>query len=106
MDPLPWRIVLSLYDALLMLRDDSIVQLNRAVALAEIAGPESALRDVDALDGALLADFPPYHAVRADLLARLGRRAEARAAYEAVLSLPAPPAERVWLERRRSALAA
>ena len=105
MDPLPWRIVLSLYDALLMLRDDPIVRLNRAVALAEIDGPEAALSDVDALDGALLADFPPYHAVRADLLARLGRRAEARAAYDAVMSLPAPPAEQLWLERKRSALA-
>ena len=104
LDPLPWPIVLSLYDALLTLRDDPIVRLNRAVALAEIEGPAAALNEVDALDGAELAQFPPYHAVRADLLARLGRRSEARVAYDAVLSLPTPPAERLWLERRRTAL--
>ena len=101
---MPWSIVLALYDALLTLRDDPIVRLNRAVALAETAGPEAALGDVEALDSTALADFPPYHAVRADLLARLGRSAEARAAYDAVLVLPAPPAERLWLERKRAAL--
>ena len=105
-DPLPWAVVLSLYDALLTLRDDPIVRLNRAVAVAEVAGPEAALSEVEMLDAALLADFPPYHAVRADLLSRLGRRSEAHMAYEAVLSLPTPPAERLWLERKLAVLLA
>lgn len=105
LDPPPWRTVLGLYDALLRLRDDPVVRLNRAVALAEVASPEAALREVDALDGDQLAVFPPYHAVRADLLARSGRAADARAAFDALLALPTPPAERLWLERRRASLA-
>ncbi|HVV94420.1 MAG TPA: DUF6596 domain-containing protein [Hyphomicrobiales bacterium] len=103
-EPPPWADVLALYDALLARRDDAVVRLNRAVALAEVAGPGAALAEVGALDGAALAAFEPYHAVRADLLRRLGRLAEAEAAYAAALALDPPPAERRWLERRRSAL--
>ncbi|WP_249138297.1 RNA polymerase sigma factor [Phenylobacterium montanum] len=105
LDPAPWRTVLNLYDTLLRLRDDPFVRLNRAVALAEVVSPEAALCEVDALDGAQLAAFPPYHAVRADLLARSGRTADARAAYDALLALPTSPAERLWLERKRESLA-
>ena len=104
-DPPRWGAVLRLYDALLDWRDDAVVRLNRAVPLAEIAGPEVALGEVDALDVAGLKDFGPYHAVRADLLARLGRAGEARAAYDLALGLDPAPAERMWLERRRTALA-
>ncbi len=93
--------VLKLYDALLELRDDPIVRLNRAVAVAEVVGPQAGLDDVEGLDGALMTTFAPYHAVRADLLRRLQRSEEARAAYETVLSLGPPPAERIWLERQR-----
>ena len=103
-DPSPWPIVLKLYDALLNLRDDPIVRLNRAVVVAEVVDSQTALDEVDALDGAALANYPPYHAVRAELLARTGRAEEARAAYEAVLSLGPPLAERLWLERQRAAL--
>ncbi len=105
-DPPPWPIVLTLYNALLGLRDDPVVRLNRAVAVAEVIGPDVALDDVAALDGAALASFGPYHAVRAELLARVGRIAEARLAYDAVLSLAPPPAECLWLQRRRAALPA
>jgi len=105
-DPLPWPIILTLYNALLRLRDDTVVRINRAVAVAEVIGPQAALDEVDALDGESLANFGPYHAVRAELLARVGRIAEARSAYDTVLSLAPPPAERLWLERRRAALAA
>ena len=98
--PPPWPAVLRLYDALLALRDDPVVRLNRAAALAEVAGPEAAFQEVAALDARTLADFAPYHAVRADLLRRLGRVAEARAAYAAVLALGPGPAERLWLQRR------
>jgi RNA polymerase sigma-70 factor (ECF subfamily) len=104
-EPPPWRQVLALYDALLAQRDDVIVRLNRAVALAEVAGAEVALSEVDALGGDTLKSFLPYHAVRADLLRRLGRIEEARAAYDAALALDPPSAERLWLTLRRDSMA-
>jgi RNA polymerase sigma-70 factor (ECF subfamily) len=103
-EPPRWGAVLALYDALLVWRDDAVVRLNRAVALAEVAGPVAALAQVETLDPTGLADFAPFHALRADLLARLGRAGEARAAYDRALALDPGPAERMWLERRRHAL--
>jgi RNA polymerase sigma-70 factor (ECF subfamily) len=100
-DPPPWSAVLALYDLLLAWREDPFVRINRAVALAEVAGPAVALAEVDGLDAARLADFQPFHAVRADLLARLGRRDEALAAYDRALDMAPGPAERLWLIRRR-----
>jgi RNA polymerase sigma-70 factor (ECF subfamily) len=105
-DPPPWARVLKLYDALLQLRDDPIVRLNRAVAVAEVSGPQAGLDEIKDLDGAAMETFAPYHALRADLLAKLRRPDEARAAYDRVLSLAPPPAERLWLERKRAALGA
>jgi len=102
--PAPWRSVLVLYDALMALRDDAITRLNRAVALAEIAGPETALEEVDALGAPGLVDFLPYHAVRADLLAKLGLTDAAREAYDAALKLGPERAERLWLEGKRAGL--
>jgi RNA polymerase sigma-70 factor (ECF subfamily) len=96
--------VLALYDALLEHRDDAIVRLNRAVALSEVRGPLLALAEVEALDPGVLGAFLPYHALRADLLRRLGRTGDALAAYEAALALGPGTAERLWLERQRSAL--
>lgn len=107
-EPPPWPTVLELYDALLVHRDDVVVRLNRAVALAEVVGVADALAALDELltdrDRAALARFAPYHAVRADLLRRAGRVADARAAYDSVLALGPAPAERRWLERRRASL--
>lgn len=100
----PWPVVLQLYDLLLSYRDDAVVRLNRAVALAEVRGVGVALAEVERLDPAAVQAFAPYHAVRADLLARLRRTGEARAAYGAALALDPGPAERLWLERRRAAL--
>lgn len=100
-DPAPWPAVLAIYDTLLGVRDDPIVRLNRAVALAEVAGPVAALEQVDALALPALAGYLPYHAVRADVLARLGLREAARSAYDAALALDPEPAERRWLETRR-----
>ncbi len=104
-DPPPWPLVFSLYDRLLELRGDPIVRLNRAVALAEIAGAAAGLREVETLASSSLEDFLPYHAVRADLLARTGQAQLARAAYGRALGLEPSRAERLWLERRRAQLA-
>jgi RNA polymerase sigma-70 factor, ECF subfamily len=101
-DPPPWRDILALYDLLLRVRDDVIVRLNRAVALAEVQGAATALAEVESLNAP--DDFLPYYAVRADLLRRAGRRDEARSAYDAALALIATSAERLWLERQRATL--
>jgi RNA polymerase sigma-70 factor, ECF subfamily len=103
-DPPPWSDILTLYDELLKVRDDSIVRLNRAVALAEVHGVDTALAEIESLTAPPLDDFLPYHAVRADLLCRAGRYDEARTAYDAALALVATSAERLWLERQRAAL--
>lgn len=102
-EPPPWSDVLALYDTLVERRDDPIVRLNRAVALAEVAGVAVALDEVQRLDRDALERFLPYHAVRADLLRRSGRGEEAREAYEAALALGPTSAERRWLQRRRDA---
>jgi RNA polymerase sigma-70 factor, ECF subfamily len=103
-EPAPWPIVLRLYDALLTLRDDPVVRINRAVALAEVAGAAAALHEIEVLDALSLETFLPYHAVHADLLRRVGRDREARGAYQRVLALDPPPAERLWLERQMRTL--
>ena len=99
-EPPPWPAILHTYDRLLRLRDDPFVRINRAVAVAEVHGPETALQELEGLDAGKLAAFAPYHAVRADFLARLGRHPDARQAYETVLSLDPPPAEERWIRRK------
>ena len=103
-DSPPWRTVLALYDDLLALRDDPVVRINRAVALVEVSGIATALAELDALDAERMARFPLYLAVRADLLRRAGRDAEAEVAYAALLAPDLPEAERRWLERQASPL--
>ncbi|MER6955489.1 RNA polymerase sigma factor [Streptomyces sp. NPDC000618] len=97
-----WRQILTLYDQLMALAPSPVAALNRAVAVAETEGPERALDLVDALD---LDGYHVWHAVRADLLRRLGRAADAVGAYEAALALSENPAERAFLERRVRELA-
>lgn len=101
-DPPPWSAALALYDLLLAWREDPFVRINRVVVLSEVAGPAPALAEIEALDAVRLDDFQPFHAVRADLLARLGRREEALAAYDRALDLAPGPAERAWLIRQRA----
>jgi RNA polymerase sigma-70 factor, ECF subfamily len=96
-----WRQILALYDQLLAVAPSRIVALNRAVAVAEVEGPDAALAIVDALG---LDGFHVFHAVRADLLRRLGRNAEATLAYEAAMARTDNAAEREFLRRRRLAL--
>jgi RNA polymerase sigma-70 factor (ECF subfamily) len=104
-EPPPWPEVLALYDRLLAQRDDVIVRINRAVALADVMGATAALAEVECLRSPALDNFLPYHALRADLLRRAGRTEEARAAYDAALSLGPASAERIWLQRQRRSLA-
>lgn len=92
-----WRQILQLYDQLSSLDPGPVVALNRAVAVAEVEGPRAALALVD---GLALEDYRLFHAVRADLLRRLGRGAEATAAYEAAIALTGNRAERDHLRRR------
>jgi RNA polymerase sigma-70 factor (ECF subfamily) len=96
-----WSQVVQLYDRLLAVAPEPVVALNRAVAVAELDGPEVALAIVDRLD---LTAYHAWHATRADLLRRLGRSAEARAAYDAAIRVAGNPAERIWLARRRDEL--
>jgi len=97
-----WRQILALYDQLQALAPSPVVALNRAVAVAEVEGPEAALGLVDGLD---LGGYHLYHALRADLLRRLGRQAEAAQAYDAAIGRSENAAEREFLQRRRRALA-
>jgi len=99
-----WCTVLKLYDLLLIHRDDPIVRLNRAVALAEIAGVQAALNELSSLSSQTWNNFLPYQALQADLLHRAGRLEESRAAYKAALALSPAPAERLWLQRRMQLL--
>ena len=96
-----WRQVLALYDLLLALLPTPVVALNRSVALAEVAGPAPALAVVEALP---LQGYQPYWAVRADLLRRLGRDAQAAAAYERALALTVNAVERAHLAARQAGL--
>ena len=93
-----WRQIVQLYDQLLAFGPGPVAALNRAVAVAETDGPQAALSLVDRLD---LGGYYLYHAIRADLLRRLGRDAEARAAYDAAIERTQNAAERAFLSRRR-----
>ena len=100
----PWPQILDLYDALLVHRDDSVIRVNRAVALAQVAGAEVALKELATLASKELDEFLPYHVLLADLLRQSGRSAEARVAYDAALALRPGPAERLWLDQRKKEL--
>lgn len=96
-----WSQVVALYDQLVRIDPSPIVALNRAVALAELDGPEVALAEVDRLP---LETYHAWHATRAELLRRLGRSADAGAAYDAALAVCDNTAERAYLARRRTQL--
>jgi RNA polymerase sigma-70 factor (ECF subfamily) len=99
-----WSQVVTLYDHLYALRPNAVVALNRAIAVAELSGPDAGLASLAGLD-AHLEDYQPYHAARADLLARAEQTAAARDAYDRAIALSANPAERAFLENRRTELA-
>ncbi|WP_033437180.1 RNA polymerase sigma factor [Saccharothrix sp. NRRL B-16314] len=98
-----WSQVVALYDQLVRLDPSPIVALNRAIAVAELDGPEVALAAVDRLEGKL-AGYHAYHVTRADLLRRLGRSGQSRAAYDRAVELAGNTAETAYLIRRRDQL--
>jgi RNA polymerase sigma-70 factor (ECF subfamily) len=98
-----WGQILRLYEQLAAVAPGPVVALNRAVALAEVRGPEVALAAVDGLD---LDAYYLFHAVRADLLRRLGRRPESAAAYRAAIARSENAAERDFLQRSLDSVAA
>ncbi|WP_328614040.1 RNA polymerase sigma factor [Amycolatopsis sp. NBC_00355] len=98
-----WSQVVALYDRLVRLDPSPIVALNRAIAVAELDGPDVALAAVDRLADKL-AGYHAYHVTRADLLRRLGRSRESRAAYDKAIGLAGNTAEIAYLTRRRDQL--
>jgi RNA polymerase sigma-70 factor, ECF subfamily len=96
-----WRQILALYDQLAAITPTPVVALNRCVAVAEVHGPGVALGLLDQLD---LDDYHLFHATRADLLRRIGRPADAAAAYDAAIARAGNGAERSFLTRQRDAL--
>jgi RNA polymerase sigma-70 factor (ECF subfamily) len=100
-----WAAIEQLYDALHALTGSPVVAINRAVAVGETEGPAAGLAQLDALaDDARLADYQPYWAARATLLARTGDTATAASAYDRAIGLESDPAVRRFLQARRSAL--
>ena len=100
-----WEAVLELYDALLLLCPSPVVAVNRALAVAEVRGAQTALEELQSVaQDVRIGGYQPYWASRAELLARTGARTEARQAYEIAIGLEADPAVRRFLQQRQSAL--
>jgi RNA polymerase sigma-70 factor (ECF subfamily) len=99
-----WSQIVALYDQLYALRPNPVVVLNRSVAVAELQGPVEGLAALTGIDPTSLDGYQPYHAVRADLLARAGRYDEAAAAYERAIEITTNSVERHFLIRQRAAL--
>jgi len=98
-----WSQVVALYDQLVRIDPSPVIALNRAIAVAEIDGPQVALAAVGRLEDKL-AGYHAYHATRADLLRRLGRSQQSRAAYDQAIELAGNTAETAYLTRRRDQL--
>lgn len=100
-----WAAIQRLYDGLVTLTGSPVVAVNRAIAVAQTQGPDAGLADLEeAAADARLAEYQPYWAARADLLARAGRLAAAAEAYQLAIGLEADPAVRRYLQQRRAAL--
>jgi predicted RNA polymerase sigma factor len=98
-----WPQIAALYGGLLAHEPTPVVHLNRAVALAEAGDPSRALAILDQLADPL-ADYQPFHAARAELLARTGQTSTALAAYARAIDLAASPADAAFLTQRRNRL--
>jgi RNA polymerase sigma-70 factor (ECF subfamily) len=97
-----WVQIIALYDRLYALQPNPVVALNRSVAIAELHGPVEGLAALAQFEPATLDDYQPYHATRADLLARAGRHDEAEAAYDRAIELTTNTVEREFLVRQRA----
>jgi RNA polymerase sigma-70 factor, ECF subfamily len=97
-----WGAIVALYDALLEVRPDPVVAINRASAIGQAGDPNAGLAALDAVEPERMHAFRPYHAVRGELLARAGRFGEAEAAIGRALKLGPSHAERLYLEARRA----
>jgi RNA polymerase sigma-70 factor (ECF subfamily) len=98
-----WSQIVALYDQLFALRPNAVVALNRAIAIGELRGPGDGLAALAAIDGDGLQGYQPYHAARADLLARVGRTEDAINAYDRAIELTDSAVERRFLEAQRDA---
>ena len=96
-----WRQIRQLYDQLMSIAPSPVTALNRAVAIAEIEGPQAALILVDRLN---LDEYYLFHAIRADLLRRLGRNTEAARAYDTAMGLSKNASEKRFMEQQRRAV--
>jgi predicted RNA polymerase sigma factor len=100
-----WAEVVQLYDALLAIADSPVVEINRALALSEVQGASAGLQAIDRVAAdARLAEYQPYWAARAELLAKKGAEEEARRAYEIAIGLERDPAVRIFLQKRQATL--
>ncbi|MEA2750161.1 MAG: hypothetical protein QOI41_4304, partial [Myxococcales bacterium] len=99
-----WQAVMQLYDALFVLTGSPVVAVNRALVIAELGGAQAGLEAIEQIADARLAEYQPYWAARAALLARADRRAEARHAYDVAIGLERDPAVRRFLQERRRAV--
>ena len=97
-----WRQIVALYDQLLVHRPDAVVALNRAIAVGELDGADAGLIALADIDQALLDGYQPFHAARADLLARAGHLDDAVTAYDRAIELTTNPTELRFLRSQRS----
>ena len=100
-EPPDWRQIALLYDSLLRMEPTPVVQLNRAVALAEAGAPEAGLRVLETL-APVLDSYQPFHAAHAELLSRCGRTGAALAAYDRAIDLAGNPSDAAFLKHRRA----
>jgi RNA polymerase sigma-70 factor (ECF subfamily) len=100
-DETDWSQIVALYDQLHTWQPNEVVAINRAVAIAALHGPGSGITALDELDAERVQAYQPYHAARADLLARAGRHVEAIAAYDRAIALTTNPVERRFLTDQR-----
>jgi predicted RNA polymerase sigma factor len=100
-----WEAVVQIYDALFAVTGSPVVTINRALAIVELQGPQTALEAMpDAAVDARMYEYQPYWAARAELLVRTGAHGEARYAYKMAIGLARDPSVRRFLERRQAAL--
>lgn len=95
-----WAQIVLLYDQLMTIRPSPVVALNRAIAVAQLEGPERGLEELRAVDSSRLANYPFYSAALGEMELRLGRQEEAREHFRAALALARSPMERRFVSHK------